>query len=196
MRIMRSTMRLTLGFLLVGLMAACAAMEQTIEQVEADQASVIVVEQRFADAPGVFLVFKEGYSGNTFHVTRYQTKTSLAHIERIKAAPGYQVADKPTASEVEELFFQSETWEESDGPPELTWAEQGQVQTTYGAVNYQMFDADGLSCVGLTRGWGQPGADNSLNAYLNWVKGYFCEASSALTKADAETLINSVQIKR
>ncbi len=184
------------GLLLVGLMAACATTEQKVEQVEADQASIIVVEQRFADTPGIFLVFKEGYSGNTFHVTRYQTKTSLAHIERIKAASGYQIADKPTASAVEELFFDSETWEESDGPPELTWAEQGRVQTTYGAVNYQMFDASGLSCVGLTRGWGLPGADNSLNAYLNWVKGYFCDASSVLTTADAETLINSVQIRR
>ena len=188
--------KLLMGSASISLIAACA-METDVEKVDVSRAAVTVEGPQFAGTPGLFLIFTQANTGNTQHVSRYQTQTNLAHFQYIKAAANYQIRQEPTAKLVEEVFLNSETWEESDGPPTLTWAEAGKVLANTATYDYRLFDADGLQCVGVTRGVRPASADNSLDAYKNMLSGYFCDGSqTALTAADAETLIKSLRIKR
>lgn len=187
--------KLVLGSALMSLTVACAT-ETEVERVDVGKAVITVDDSRFAGTPGLFLIFKESNTGNKVYVSRYQTQTDLAHFQYVKAAPRYQIREEPTSEAVEDVFFTSETWDETAGPPALTWEQAGTVLTNGATYKYRLFNADGLHCVGVARGVSPASADNSLNAYKNMLTGYFCDGSQALTTADVETLIRSLGLRR
>ncbi len=193
---MKPKTRSLTGLLLASSLTACATAEPEVTEVDANEAGIMLVGERFDGAEAEFVVIKNVYTATTSYLAFYNTGPEIAYLQRHRAGPGYQFDDQTVASTIDRLFSNIASGEGNDEPPELTWAEKGRVQTTNGTANYQMFDADGTSCVGFTRGWGQPGADNSLDAYLNIVNGYFCTNADIITATDVENLINSVKIQR
>ncbi len=193
---MKSKIRSLSILLFAGSLAACATAEPEVKEVAVDEAGIILVGERFDGSKTTFIEAKDVHTATTTYVSLYNTGQYLAYLRRHRAGPGYQYREQPVEKTIEAIFdSRAPGKEEIDQPPELIWAEKGRVQTGRGTANYQMFEIDDLPCVGFIQGWGQPGADNSLDSYLNFIDGYFC-GNSISTGADVETLINSVKIQR